>query len=759
MLRQLTIRKLLYNKVLNDSHILKVSVFKEFRFYIQTKLKGNEIQPKPSFIYLLQIPYFCTIFLQISAYYFTMQFVNPLYLFGLLAIALPVVVHLFNFRRFRRVYFTNVRFLKELKQQTQKQSQLRHLLILAMRILAIAALVMAFAQPYIPFSGNQTKVASRNAVSIFVDNTFSMEASGANGTLLDEAKQKAREIVSAYKSTDLFQLLTSDFEGRHQRLVSRDEFLSMLDEIEVSPSVHSFSEIVRRQYDMLHDEATANRTSFLISDFQKSSFSNIDFLQDSSINSFLVPLKSASVANVYIDSCWFLLPTQQPGKTSLLSARVWNTSDNDLEKIPIKLLINNQQKSVASIDIKAGMSTTVELPFTIQQAGSQNGLLQVTDYPVTYDDKFYFSFDVLSSINVLAINGGIENRFLKALFAQDSSVQLTNMNEKSLDYGRLAKFDLIILNEVPAISSGLAEEVKRYVINGGTILILPAPNADLVSYNSFLTSLKAPFYQKIDTSDSKVVKLSEESYLFRDVFEKQQGKQIIASNTDLPKVSKYFPIVFSSAMLTVPLMEMLNGKEFLTLTNSGMGQVLQFTVPLDPAFSNFPQQALFVPVLYNIALISHPAHNLYNFIGDDKGIRVGTTSPGGDKVYKLKSIEGDFNMIPQINSVGSMVNIFVGNQIPMAGNFSLVNEKDVITSLSFNYNRGESNLSCNTPGEMESLLDKSHLNSFSVLKTSQKPLNEEIAKITSGTQLWKYFIWFALLLLLTEILLIRFFKK
>jgi len=198
-----------------------------------------------------------------------MQFVNPLYLFGLLAIAIPVIIHLFNFRRFRRVYFTNVRFLQELKQQTQKQSQLRHLLILAMRILAVASLVMAFAQPYIPFSEQLSKKASRNAVSIFVDNSFSMEATGTNGTLLDESKLKAREIASAYKSTDLFQLLTCDFEGRHQRLVTRDEFLNMLEDVKISPSVHSFSEIVRRQYDILNSETYTPPICSLISDFKK----------------------------------------------------------------------------------------------------------------------------------------------------------------------------------------------------------------------------------------------------------------------------------------------------------------------------------------------------------------------------------------------------------------------------------------------------------------------------------------------------------
>lgn len=688
-----------------------------------------------------------------------MQFVNPVFLFGLLAIAIPVIIHLFNFRRFRKVYFTNVRFLQALRQQTQKQSQLRHLLILASRILAIAALVIAFAQPYLPFSHKQPKLASRHAVSVFVDNSFSMESVGSDGTLLDEARQKAREIVSAYKSSDLFQLLTCDFDGKHQRLVTRDEFLTMLDEVRISSSVHSFSEIAARQYDLLKSDFSSRGSTYIISDFQKSSFRQVNFKQDSAIDSYLVPLKSSMVANVYIDSCWFNQPTQQPGKTSVLTARIWNKSENDLEKIPLKLLINNQQKSVASIDIKAGTSTLVDLPFTVYKPGPQNGMLLITDYPVTYDDNFYFSFDVLSSINVLAINGGNENRFLNSLFSQDSSVRLTNLNEKSLDYGRLAQFDLIILNEIPAFSSGLSEEIKRYVTNGGSILVLPAAKADLLSYNGFLTSLKAPAYQNLDTADTKVTRLSEESYLFRDVFEHQPGKQAITQNTELPKVSRHFPIVFSSATLTVPLIEMLNGRQFLTLTNSGMGQVLQSAVPFDPLFSNFQQQALFVPAIYNIALISHPNHAMYSVVGDNKVIRIGAKVPVGDKVFKIKSLTNDFEVIPQVNAIGNMVNVFVGNQVQAAGNYTLINENNVVTSLAFNYNRAESDLSAFTVVELEALLNKAHLDNFNVMKSGPKPLNEVITQINSGTQLWRYFIWFALLMLLLEILLIRFFKK
>jgi len=131
-----------------------------------------------------------------------MEFINPGFLYGLFALAIPVIIHLFNFRRFRKVYFTNVKFIEELKQETQKQSKLRHLLILLMRMLAITALVLAFAQPFIPVDKAKKNVNSGSIVSVYVDNSFSMQAESGKGTLLDEAKDKALDVASAYKSSD-----------------------------------------------------------------------------------------------------------------------------------------------------------------------------------------------------------------------------------------------------------------------------------------------------------------------------------------------------------------------------------------------------------------------------------------------------------------------------------------------------------------------------------------------------------------------------
>ena len=190
-----------------------------------------------------------------------MEFANPSFLFGLAAIAIPIIIHLFNFRRFRKVFFTNVKFIEELKQQTRQQSQLRHLLVLLMRILAIAALVLAFAQPFIPVNEDQANRKATNAVSIYVDNSFSMEAESPEGSLLNQALNKARETAAAYESSDQFQLLTNDFEGRHQRFVSREDFLELLNEVELSPVTRAVSEVYKRQSELLNSEVRGSKTA------------------------------------------------------------------------------------------------------------------------------------------------------------------------------------------------------------------------------------------------------------------------------------------------------------------------------------------------------------------------------------------------------------------------------------------------------------------------------------------------------------------
>ena len=173
-----------------------------------------------------------------------MKFLYPQFLYALAVVAIPIILHLFNFKKFKTVYFSNVRFLKEVKQQTKAKSELKHILILLSRILALSSLVLAFAQPYVP--KKNMELASKHAISIFVDNSFSMNAQNANGQLLQEALQKTESISEAYQTVDDFHIITNDLSAQHQRLITK-EALEELGNINSTSNTSLLSKVVNRQ--------------------------------------------------------------------------------------------------------------------------------------------------------------------------------------------------------------------------------------------------------------------------------------------------------------------------------------------------------------------------------------------------------------------------------------------------------------------------------------------------------------------------------
>ncbi|MCD4746287.1 MAG: BatA domain-containing protein [Bacteroidales bacterium] len=688
-----------------------------------------------------------------------MEFVNSFFLYGLLAISIPVIIHLFNFRRFKKIYFTNIKFIRELKQKTRKHSQLRHLLILLLRILAIICLVFAFAQPYIPLSENKIKQEAQNAISIYIDNSFSLEAESTNGTLIDEAKNKAIEIASIYKNTDLFQLLTNDFEGRHQRFVTRDEFIDLVEQLRISPVVKKISNVIKRQNDLFSSNNSENKLSYIISDFQKS-IADINIInEDTNIINYFIPVTAIKTNNLYIDSCWFESPVQQENQQVKLLVRIKNASEIDYEKIPVKLKINNNQKALASFDVKANSETHITLPYTNYKAGIQTGILEITDYPVTFDDFFYFSYKVSSTIPVLCINGTKENVYLNSLFKNDSAFIFKNAFEKNLDYSSFNKYQMIILDELKDISSGLSQEIKRFVENGGTLVVIPSENINIENYKDFLNSVNAEYYTALDTFNTKIDYINLDHRVYNDVFENlSSGKKEITENIDLPVVFSYYNISKGSRSNQETLLKMQNGNIFLNVQSCGKGMIYLFSVPMDTKFSNFTKHAIFVPTLYKLALLSNPVEKLFYTIGDEEIIEIRNVLVTGNNIFKIKKKAGDFEIIPEHRNINSQIYFYTHDQIKEADNYSIFNGENEISGISFNYNRNESDLNCYNSEELQNMLKDLELMNYYVIDIKDKPFTKALKEFNQGIRLWKLFIILALLFLALEVILLRLWK-
>lgn len=696
-----------------------------------------------------------------------MSFTYPAFLFALSAIAIPIIIHLFNFRKSKTVYFSNIRFLKEVKQETQAKSKLKHLLVLAARILAITFLVLAFAQPFIPVE-NKKIIVGDKAISIFIDNSFSMDAVNKNGRLFDDAKKRALEIVSTYKATDRFQLLTNDFEGKHQRLVNKEEFIELLDEIKISPATRSIAEIASRQMDILLQSENKNlpermnsfiqagKLSFIISDFQKSIVNIHELKNDTSINFNFIPLTAAEKSNVFIDTCWFETPVRQLGQAEKLHVRIKNVSDKELENNSIKLFINGTQKTPASFTVGKDSETEVVLSFVSKEAGVQHCRVELNDYPVTFDDTFYFSFEVAKNIPVLCINGSektTESAYLNTLFGGDSLFVLSNVSENKLDYSTLSNNKLIVLNELKTISSGLGQELKRFMSNGGSVLIFPNTESDLASYKEFLLSARANYYERTDTINTKVEKINLDHHIYKDVFDK---KTFSATNLDLPKVTEYYQISKTTRSNEEYLLKLQNGNVFLSKYNVDKGKLYISAVPLSSG-SNFSKHAIFVPTLYKIGMYSQNTQPLFYIIGKDQTIETKNVLTG-ESVYHIRGVNTNFDIIPEHKIVDAKTDIFFHNQITEAGNYNLYANKTPVTGLSFNFNRKESDLSHFAEDELKQEIDKYNYLNINVLNLTEKNITESLTEIDQGKKLWKLCLILALLFLVMEVLLLRLMK-
>lgn len=670
-----------------------------------------------------------------------MSFVYPGFLFAFAALAIPIVIHLFNFRKFKTIYFSNVQFLKEVKEETASRSRLKHLLVLIARLLALSFLILAFAQPYIKKDDN-TLVAGSQAISIYIDNSFSMDAIGDRVSLLDQAKEQAIEIVSVFGPEDRFQLITNDFEGKHQRLVDKQIFLKYLEEVSISPNVKTLNEVKERQLQALEKEE--NGSLYMLSDFQE----NIAEIEtDSNLPVYLLPLQSIEQSNISIDSVWLASPIQMINESNRLYCRLANRGAEDLANISITLTINNQTKALGVVSILAQSTLIDTLSFSVNSAGWHLADVSVKDFPINFDDRYYFTFHVPDHIPLLVIDNDEPDPYFSALQNQ-SFLHVDYASLGMIDYSSLANYKAIILNQPEGISSGLLDAIVSYVSDGGNLLVFPGGDDAPADLNSVLSAMQVGTYSSPETKKQAIVSIDMEQGFYNDVFDE------IPRNILLPTVEKFFPLISSSRSSEETILKLADGRSFLSRFTSGQGAVYLCAVPPDLAFSDFPKHTLFVVTIVQVALQGKHSGRIANTIGIDHFIELESVPDGMEQTYKLKLDNLEYVVQPQGNRIILSTDDTDGADIKIAGNYQLDAGDTILNSWqAFNYDRRESAIATYSLTDLE---DRYAGTNISVLKSNSGNISGLIGEINEGLSLWKLCIIFALIFLGTEILLLRF---
>ena len=675
-----------------------------------------------------------------------MKFAYPEFLYALFAIAIPIIIHLFNFRKFKKIYFSNVEFLKEVQQETQSKSKLKHLLILLSRILAIAFLVFAFAQPFIPSSDSDV-ANQNNVVGIYIDNSFSMESVGENGSLLNDAKTKAVEIINSYRPTDKFILITNNFNAGDQRLLNNEEAIDKIEEVAISSDSRQLSTIYSRNRDAINSAEIENKSFYLLSDFQKSTADFAEIKADTLINSYIIPIKTSEISNLYIDSCWFNSPTHLLNQNEELNIRIKNNSGTDLENIPVKLFINNQNVVPASFTVSANDETIITLNYRNKTNGIQQGRVKLRDSPVITDDIFYFSYNISENINILGIGNDQNEVALSSIYNTDSVFNYSNYNVTQLDYSLIKKSNLVVLYNLKEINSGLSNALKSFIDNGGNLLVFPSNSINYDSYREFLSLLSVNYFTEIDTSKNKVREINLTHPVYVNVFDGQPK-----GNLNLPIVSSHYLISKGTTAFKNNILTLKDGNPFLTEYKVGKGKIYLSTVSLDKENSNFTNHALFVPTLYNIALLSQKNYPLFHIIGSNSTIDLNRIEK--DNVYHIKN--QNIDIIPRVRNANNSTTVFVNSGIETADNYVLENDKTKI-GLAYNYNRSESELTYLSSTEIDEIINSSSINA-QYIDLNNGTIQTALSNLNIGKKYWKYCIILALLFLAVEIVLIKIFK-
>ena len=641
-----------------------------------------------------------------------MQFLHPEYFYALPALLIPIFIHLFQLRRFKKYAFTNVALLQKLRFQTRKSSQIKKWLVLILRLLAIACIILAFTQPY--FS-NQKATDNTSETVIYLDNSFSMQALGANGPLL---KRGIQDVIDGIEETKKISVFTN--ENSYESITLKNLKNKLLN-ISYSQDQLSLNNVILKGTSLFSNSKSSLKTLLVVSDFQKHD-QNLLTEIDTTIKVVFVPLKPLNTANDYIDT--ISIESSLNSNTEInVTAK---TNDKNKDSIAVTLFEGNKKIGKSILEKSKGYQTS----FEVQTKKGFKGKFSIEDSQIYYDDNFYFSIPKTSKISVLAINDQTSANFLSKIYTKDEFV-FKNQDYKTLDFSEIKNNNLIVLNGIKNISLALKNSLKDFMNSGGIVLMIPGSKGDVLSYNQLISTQTKHSLKPLKLQEKSITGIEFNHTVLKDVFKTK------VSNFQYPSVKSYYPVTASSNKI----LTFEDQQAFLSQFNS----LFVFTASLDAVNSNFKNSPLIVPTLYNIGRLSLRNLPLQYWTGEKNSFDL-KVNLQKDHILKLSRNKEEF--IPLQSNFNSKVQITTDEMPNEPGHYAVIKNSDTITHISYNYNRKESLLIYDNLLDIEGVIINNSLNI--VLKN----INSE----SNVMRLWKWFIIFALILLAFEMLILKYFK-
>jgi len=660
------------------------------------------------------------------------SFIFPGFVWAFMALLVPIVIHLFFFQRYKKVYFSNLPLLKALKEEKAFKNKLKKKWILLSRIALFACLVLAFMQPSLL---DLNKGKQEHWVSIYIDNSVSMSVDDGSGSLMLKAKSLAKNKIKSLPPDASFSIFTNTLMDLPSVFVSGEEALSLIDRIEFTERSTESQAIYAQQLKGLRSKQGFKEIVWF-SDFQF-----IPKVQDNkSIDHVFYKLNDKVWANVYIDSVWTTPDYFMANQKLQVHARI-NSNIVDNRKIRMNISLNEKVKAIKHLEIKSKMFfDTTELQFSDNEWSEL--MFQLEDNPVQFDNSYRVSLQTSSAIKILCISESGVGKHTKALLSN------YRFETKYVDANqlKLADFDGVqfcVLNGLERLGGVLLSGLEQYVKKGGDLLILPKDKMDLLSYQNFSSRIGISQYASLSKVVMDLSTPDLESKLLKHVFKD------IPQNVVWPKIKKIYELVSNRSSSALNVLKLNNDKSVLHVFEKGNSNIYQMAIGLDSVYGNFGTNALWVSMLYNMAQQSASLKKwALNF----------------DEEHQLSMQYFDFNNTVKPLRVQSEDIEFYPSQLKKNRRSYLDFSKDVQNKGFYHVFEGsvcKAKLAFNSSKQESKLMDANPITSEyyksieELEKLGEQDLNLSSIENRGKEQLWKVCLIFALAFIVLEIFLLK----
>ena len=662
-----------------------------------------------------------------------MRFLYPNMLWWLFALAIPIIIHLFNFRRHKIVYFSNTATLKTIEQENAKTKKLKYIIALIMRMLFIVGLVFAFAYPYNPEQKLKTDDAD-NLVAVYIDNSMSMHSQSSEVSLIEDARASARALVSNISPSQRFVLLTNSRQLDNEYPMNQDEMLMSIDAMQTEASPLTFNNLYENLQMIMKRNGFKSASLFMYSDFQDNMMDMDGLVADSAIQLVAMPLASDYQQNIYIDTVWLSSPILQKGLANEINVRVINESAKDINGLPVNFEIDGKSVAFNTIDIHANGKNEVAMQFVLNESGEKTAAVSINDYPITFDDAYNFVLSVRPIIKIVELSDAAGDLAIQTLFSNDSLFDFHIMNPYRIDQQYLSDCQMVIVDGDANLNETMWQTIIDFANDGGSVVVFPSDVSEI--YDDTLS----------------ISAIASQHAFFSDIFVN------IPNNADLPKVYKHAQIDKKQFSNTLTLISLQNATSFFTLSKIGSGNVFSFASQLGKEWTNFADNSLFVPIMYKIAMTGGQMSRLSYTLGADKDITINDLTAFSEGDVRIRDVQSTFEMIPMVEMRNNRALIRLYDEFPGAGFYTINKGDEVIETTAWNDNRKESKMKFLDREEVDKILKDSGLNVLAVMKADEIHSNDVMEMMVRRSMMWKSFIILSLISLLIEILVLRFWK-